>query len=174
MEFDLDRTRSILERTPGTLSTWLRDLPDAWVRQNEGPGTWSAFDIVGHLIHGERTDWIPRARIILQEGGSKVFEPFDRFAQLQFPESETLNDRLDRFSALRNESLTALDEMLLTSEQLELTGVHPELGTVTLKQLLATWAVHDLGHLAQVARVMAKGYTSEVGPWSAYLSILRR
>jgi uncharacterized damage-inducible protein DinB len=174
VEFDLDRTRSLLVRTPGTLSAWLRDLPDAWVRQNEGPGTWSAYDIVGHLIHGERTDWIPRARIVLQQGEPKVFEPFDRFGQFQYPENESLNDRLERFSALRNESLVALDAMHLSAEQLELTGVHPELGTVTLKQLLATWAVHDLGHVAQVARVMAKGYALEVGPWTAYLSILGR
>ena len=172
MEFDLTLARSILARTPGTLNGWLCDLPDSWVLPNEGPATWSAVDVVGHLVHGERTDWIPRARIILAQGASVAFEPFDRFAQLESSGEETLNDRLDQFSALRASNLAILDEMHLTPQLLALEGHHPELGTVTLRQLLSTWVVHDLGHIAQIARVMAKCYRTEVGPWTAYLPVL--
>ncbi len=173
MEFDLKSACPILARTPGTLNTWLRDLPDAWVLPDEGLGTWSAFDVVGHLVHGERTDWIPRVRIILKQGSSTTFESFDRFAQFESSDDETLNGRLDQFSALRAWNLVALDELAIVPEQLALEGRHPELGTVTLGQLLSTWVVHDLGHLAQIARVMSKCYSAEVGPWSAYLPVLR-
>lgn len=174
MNFDLDSARDILSRTPKSLNSWLRDLPDAWARQDEGPETWCAYDVVGHLIHGERTDWIPRARIILAQGASTSFEPFDRFAQFASAPDESLNDRLDLFAALRKESLDSLAAMRIESAQLALTGVHPEFGTVTLGQLLSTWVVHDLGHVAQIARAMSKGYASAVGPWGQYLPVLQR
>jgi len=173
MEFDLAASMEILGRTPATLSHLIRDLPEAWVRQNEGDGTWSVFDVVGHLIHGERTDWIPRARVILEHGTAWPFEPFDRFAQLQAGAGKTLRQLLAEFAELRAQSLAALRAMRLTPEQLALQGRHPELGLVTLAQLLSTWVAHDLDHLIQVARVMAKGYTEAVGPWRAYLRVLQ-
>ena len=172
MSFDLAETRDLLARTPGVLEAWLRDLPDDVARRSEGAETWSAFDVVGHLVHGERTDWMPRARIILDQGERRSFEPFDRFAQLATAGDETLDQRLGQFSALRARNLGALDALRLTPAQLELEGRHPELGTVTLGQLLATWAAHDLTHLAQVARVLARGYAGAVGPWRAYLPLL--
>jgi uncharacterized damage-inducible protein DinB len=174
MEFDLASSRTILARTPVTLDVLVRDLPDAWVKVSEGPGTWSVFDVVGHLIHGERTDWIPRARIILEHGDRKPFEPFDRFAQLAANQDAPLADLLDQFAALRRETLVELDDLALTPEKLALPGRHPELGAVTLGQLLSTWVVHDLNHLGQVARVLAKRYAEAVGPWTAYLGILKK
>lgn len=172
MEFDLESAQEILRRTPATLGSLLRDLPDTWARQDEGPGTWSAFDVVGHLIHGERTDWLPRARTLLEHGTRKPFEPFDRFAQLQTSRSQTLNERLDEFSALRAKSLAGLAELSLGPETWAKEGRHPELGVVTLGQLLSTWVAHDLDHVAQIARVLAKSYTQAVGPWRAYLRVL--
>lgn len=172
MNFDLESAKHILARTPGALDSLLRDLPDEWTRQNEGPNTWSPFDVVGHLIHGERTDWIPRARIILEEGPDETFEPFDRFAQFEASKGKTLNQLLDEFAALRKRNLATLDDLQLTDDRLRLRGRHPEFGVVTMRQLLSTWAVHDLGHIGQIVRAMAKGYTSEVGPWAAYLPIL--
>jgi uncharacterized damage-inducible protein DinB len=172
MEFDLESAHAILARTPSTLSSLLRDLPDAWVRQNEGPGTWSAFDVVGHLIHGERTDWMPRARIVLAHGTRRPFESFDRFAQLEASRGKTMNQLLAEFSERRGRSLVELADLRLTPEQLALQGLHPELGVVTLGQLLSTWVAHDLGHLGQIARAMAKGFTDAVGPWRAYLRVL--
>lgn len=174
MDFDLASSRAILARTPATLTTLVRGLPEPWVRENEGPATWSVFDIVGHLIHGERTDWIPRARIILEHGDARAFEPFDRFAQLASNQAVSLAELLDRFASLRAENLVALDGLALTPQKLALTGRHPELGAVTLSQLLSTWVVHDLNHLGQVARVMAKRYADAVGPWTAYLGILKK
>jgi uncharacterized damage-inducible protein DinB len=164
---------TVLERTPATLRALLADLPDAWTMQNEGPDTFSPFDVVGHLINGERTDWIPRARIILAQDG-RAFEPFDRFAHLRENQGRALGDLLDEFDRLRRESLATLDGWKLTERELSLKGRHPELGEVTLSQLLATWVVHDLGHLAQVARVMAKQYGDAVGPWAEYLPVLHR
>jgi uncharacterized damage-inducible protein DinB len=172
MRFDLDSAQRILRRTPPTLAALVRDLPDDWVRHDEGPGTWSVVDVVGHLIHGERTDWIPRARIILRHGTGRTFEPFDRFAQLQASQGRSLDDLLDEFSRLRDQNLAELAAFRLGPEQLALEGRHPELGVVTLGQLLSTWVAHDLDHLAQVARVMAKCYRDEVGPWRAYLRVL--
>jgi uncharacterized damage-inducible protein DinB len=172
MQFDLGSARAVLRRTPQTLATLLHDLPEGWVRQDEGSGTWSVFDVVGHLIHGERTDWIPRARVILRHGTSQAFEPFDRFAQLQASRGRSLNELLAEFATLRDRNLAELDGFRLGPEQLALEGRHPELGVVTLGQLLSTWVAHDLDHLAQVARVMAKCYTNEVGPWKAYLRVL--
>lgn len=173
MEFNLEQAVAILARTPATLTTLLADLTPAWINGNEGAGSWSPFDVLGHLIHGERTDWIPRARIILESGEHDAFAPFDRFAQEHESVGKELRDLLDEFSRLRRENLEALEAMHLTTADLIRTGRHPELGRVTLGQLLATWVAHDLGHLAQVARVMAKQYRGAVGPWSAYLPVLR-
>lgn len=156
------------------LDTLLRGTSASWHASNEGPHTWSAFDVVGHLIHGEETDWIPRARVILEQGTAEPFEPFDRFAQFARFKAWSLEACLDRFSDLRRENVALLRSWALTETQLGLCGVHPELGQVSLRQLLATWTVHDLGHIAQIARVMAKGYVDEVGPWQAYLPVLTR
>lgn len=172
MTFDPAPGREILARTPRVLDGWLRGLPDGWTRRNEGPGTWSPFDIVGHLVHGDRTDWIPRARHILQHGASRPFEPFDRFAQFEESCGKSFEDLLDEFAERRAESLAALDGMRLTAADMAREGRHPDFGPVTLGQLLATWVVHDLGHIAQIARVMAKREGSGVGPWRAYLPVL--
>ena len=174
MDFQLPHALAVLECTPGTLHALLGGLPDAWTTANEGPGTFSAFDNVGHLIHGERTDWIPRARIILAQGASRRFEPYDRFAQYRESEGKTLPMLLDEFATLRAANLATLRGWTLGDRELALEGEHPALGTVTLRQLLATWVGHDLGHLAQVARVMAKQYREAVGPWRAYLPIMDR
>src|SRR5207244_1848788 len=164
----------VLPRTPGTLKTMLGGLSPAWTSGNEGPDTWSPQDVIGHLIHGEETDWIPRATLILTKGESQAFEPFDRFAQGRRFAGWSLERLLDRFAELRANGLTTLRGWRLTQEQLALRGRHPELGPVTLSQLLATWVVHDLGHVAQISRVMAKQYTAAVGPWTAYLPVLTR
>ncbi len=174
MSFDLTSSIAVLERTPATFRALLSDLPDEWIAANEGPATFSPFDNLGHLIHGERTDWIPRARIILAQGANRTFEPYDRFAQVRESAGKSLAQLLDEFTALRAENLATLQEWRLTDEQLALEGQHPELGPVTLRQLLAAWVVHDLGHLAQTSRVMAKQYREAVGPWRAYLPVLDR
>jgi hypothetical protein len=171
--FDLADSIALLRRTPGTLRTLLDGLPARWTERNEGGDTWSPYTVVGHLIHGERTDWIPRARIILAQEGDRRFAPFDRFAQFRESEGMSLSELLDEFARLRGESLATLIDWRLTEAQLALTGVHPEFGEVTLRQLLATWTAHDLGHLVQVARTMARQYREETGPWRAYLSVLR-
>jgi hypothetical protein len=152
----------------------LAGLPPSWTDATEGPDTWSPYVIVGHLIHGERTDWIPRARIILAQGTQRRFTPFDRFAQFRESQGRSLVDLLDEFTRLRTANLATLDGWRLTAEQLALEGEHPELGVVSLRQLLATWVAHDLGHVAQAARVMAKQYREAVGPWRAYLPIMDR
>lgn len=174
MSLDLGQALQVLERTPAVLDRLLRGTGPSWHRADEGPETWSAFDVVGHLIHGEETDWIPRARVILEDGEERPFEPFDRFAQLTRFGGWTLDRLLDRFAELRASNLETLRRWRLTDEHLALRGRHPELGAVTLGQLLATWAVHDLNHLGQISRVMAKRYADEVGAWRAYLSILDR
>jgi hypothetical protein len=174
MEFDLANGVAVLQRTPGVLRATLGELPAAWVDANEGPETWSPFVIVGHLIHGERTDWIPRARIILDQGADRRFTPYDRFAQFRESDGKSLGVLLDEFDDLRRRNLATLREWRLTDSQLELTGEHPEFGQVTLRQLLATWVAHDLGHIAQIARVMAKQYRDAIGPWRAYLPIMDR
>ena len=173
MEFDVEHASAILERTPATLRTLLAGLSDEWVSNNEGPDTWSPIDVLGHLIHGEEADWIPRAQIILQYGESFAFEPFDRFAFQERSEGRPLSELLDTFGALRLRNLATLDEMGLNADKLELCGTHPEFGRVTLSQLIATWATHDLAHIVQIARVMAKQYDSAVGPWKEYLSVLK-
>ncbi len=173
MDHNLPHTISLLDRTPAALDALLRDLPEAWTLRNEGENTWSAFDVVGHLVHGERTDWMPRARMILQFGDTKPFEPFDRWGQERESLGKSLAQLLDEFSRLRSESLIELRAMNLRPEDLERRGRHPALGVVTLSQLLATWAAHDLTHLHQISRVMAHQYREAVGPWSAYLGVLQ-
>lgn len=174
MSFDLSEGIAVLERTPVTLRALLSGLPESWITTDEGPGTFSPFENVGHLIHGERTDWIPRARIILAQKSDRRFQPYDRFAQRRESQGKSLADLLDEFDRLRSENLATLRSWDLTGRELALEGEHPELGPVTLRQLLATWVAHDLGHLAQTARVMAKRYRQDVGPWRAYLPILDR
>jgi hypothetical protein len=172
-EFSLAEAIAVLTRTPTTLNALLRGLPNTWVHCNEGKDTWSAFDIVGHLICGERTDWMPRARIILENGEARPFDPFDRFAQSRESQNKSLEQLLDEFARLRVENLDALQALSLQPEDLARRGRHPALGVVTLSQLLATWAVHDLTHVHQLSRVMAQRYGEAVGPWRAYLGVLR-
>lgn len=171
--FSLEEAIPILTCTPRTLDAMLRGLPDPWLRCNEGADTFSPFDVVGHLIHGEKTDWIPRARRILDDGEAKAFDPFDRFAQLRDTKGRPLADLLDEFAILRRKSLDELAALKLGEKELDRRGRHPELGAVTLRQLLATWVAHDLDHVQQIARVMAKRYAPECGPWAAYLRVVR-
>lgn len=170
--FNLDEAMAVLERTPASLNALLAGLPESWIRATEGESTWSPYDVIGHLIHGERADWMPRARHIMA-GDPRPFPPFDRTAQFTESQGKSLAELLATFAHLRRESLTELAGMNLTEADLSRTGLHPALGEVTLAQLLATWVVHDLDHVGQIARTMAKAYTGAVGPWSAYLSILR-
>jgi hypothetical protein len=174
MNFDLAHSLAILERTPSVLRAMLAGLPDAWTTRNEGPDTWSAFNVVGHLIDGEETDWMGRARIILARGENRRFAPFDRLRHLTATRGKSLGELLSRFAALRERNLAELRRLKLGAAELVLTGEHPALGVVTLEQLLATWVVHDLGHIAQIARVMAKQYGAAVGPWQEYLPVLHR
>ena len=174
MDFDLEAGSEILARTPHILSVMLAGLPTAWTDATEGPDTWSPYVIIGHLIHGERTDWIPRARIILEQGPDRRFTPYDRFAQLRESEGKSLDTLCAEFAQLRMENLRTLAEWQLDDAQLSLSGEHPALGGVTLRQLLAAWVAHDLAHVAQIARVMAKQYRNAVGPFRSYLSIMDR
>ena len=174
MDFVLDAGIAILERTPGVLRAMLDGLSPVWTDATEGPDTWSPYIIVGHLIHGERTDWIPRAQIILAKGEQRRFAPFDRFAQLRESEGKSLLQLLDEFEMLRAENLATLTGWQLTETELALEGEHPALGHVTLRQLLSTWVAHDLGHIAQCARVLAKQYREAVGPWREYLPVMDR
>lgn len=174
MDFDLATALPILERTPAVLRAWLQDLPAAWLHGNVGPETFSPYDVVGHLIQGERSDWVPRMQRILQHGPAQPFEPFDRFAMWQWSRGRTLDSLLDEFAALRRENLAALRAAGLGAADLERPGTHPALGAVTLGQLLATWVVHDLNHLDQIARTLAFQLRDAVGPWRAYLSVLPR
>jgi hypothetical protein len=174
MEFDLAQGIAVLERTPQVLWAMLTGLPPAWTEADEGPETWSPYVIVGHLIHGEHTDWIARARIILEQGPERRFTPYDRFAQFHESQGKSLSQLLNEFEQLRAENLETVAGWHLTDAQLALEGEHPEFGAVTLRQLLATWVAHDLGHIAQTARVMAKQYREAVGPWRAYLPVMDR
>jgi hypothetical protein len=178
MEFGLAEATAVLTRTPAALNALLRGLPDIWVRRNEGFSnegipTWSAFDILGHLVFVERTDWMPRVRIVLEHGEARAFDPLDRFAGLPASRDKQLGELLDAFGRLRRENLAALEELNLQHEDLARRGRHPALGVVTLAELLAAWAVHDLTHLHQLSRVMANQYRDAVGPWSAYLGVLK-
>lgn len=172
-EFNLAEAAALLIRTPATLNALLRGLPDIWVRGNEGKDTWSAFDIVGHLIVGERTDWMPRLKILLEHGEARPFDPFDRFAQATQSKDESLVELLDEFARLRGDNLAALLALNLGPDDFTRRGRHPALGVVTLSQLLWTWVVHDLTHLHQLSRVLAHPYRDAVGPWSAYLGVLQ-
>jgi len=169
----LDKIVAVLEKTPTVLRALLSRLPEECTTRNEGTDTWSPCDVVAHMIHGEATDWIPRTKIILSATDDKRFEPFDRFAHLQ-EDRKPIEELLEEFRALREENLKILQQMQITESQLSLQGIHPEFGAVTLRQLLSTWVVHDLDHLSQIARVMAKQYEDDVGPWSRYLRILRK
>ena len=172
MEFELNEAREILERTPVTLSALLRGLSEEWLRTNEGDGTFSPRDVLGHLITGEEDDWIPRAERILDHGVNVPFEPFDRFAFRKVYGHQPVSELLEIFSRLRAESLKRLDSLALGPRELDLQGLHPDLGKVTLRQLLATWVAHDLAHVRQIVRVMAKAYRSEVGPWRNYMPVM--
>lgn len=174
MTFDLPHGIAVLERTPAVLRALLAGLPPAWTAANEGPDTWSPFDVVGHLIDGEEVDWMGRARTILAQGPQRRFAPFDRFRHITRNQGRQLAELLDEFAALRQRNLAELRALDLDAARLQLTGEHPEFGPVTLEQLLATWVAHDLGHLAQIARVMARQYREAVGPWQAYLPVLHR
>ena len=173
MEHNLQHTISLLTRTPSAFNALLRDMPETWTLQNEGENTWSAFDVVGHLAYAERFDWMPRVRTILQFGETQPFEPFDRWGQVRESQGKSLTQLLDEFARLRSENLDELRALNLRQEDLARRGQHPSLGVVTLSELLATWATHDLTHLHQVSRVMAHQYQQAVGPWSAYLGVLR-
>jgi hypothetical protein len=172
MEYRFNDALPVLQRTPGTLRALLLELPDAWGRATEGPGTWSPYDVVGHLIHGERADWIYRVQHILRHGDAIPFPPFDREAMFAESADRTLRELLDTFERLRADSLDRFAALGLTDADLQRPGLHPELGAVTLGQHLASWVAHDLGHIAQVVRAMAHQYSDAVGPWRAYLSIL--
>ncbi len=173
MEFRLREALPILERTPEVVSQLVKNLPDSWIFQNEGGESWNIFDVIGHYIHGEKTDWIPRMKIILGEG-DKHFVPFDRFAQFKESEGKLLNELLDEFATLRKQNIQELRSFILDEVTLDRKGIHPQFGEVSLRELLSSWVVHDLTHINQIARVMAKHYEEEVGPWKAYMGILNR
>ncbi len=170
MEFVIEHAKVLLSKTPTILDTWLRDLPQEWLVNNEGQDTWSPYDVVGHLIHGELNDWIVRTKIILDRHEGQ-FKPFDRLAQFENSQGKTIGDLLDEFGNLRVDNLKTLDKLEITEEELKLVGIHPEFGRVTLKQLLSTWVAHDLGHILQISRTMVKNYRTEIGPWTKYLSV---
>ena len=174
MNFDLADGVAVLERTPATLRAMLDGLAPGWTDATEGPDTWSPYVILGHLVHAETDDWIPRAKIILAQGPQRRFTPYDRFAQFEESKGKSLGDLLDEFGTLRGQNVATLAGWNLGERQLALEGEHPAFGLVTLRQLLATWVVHDLGHIAQIARVMAKQYKSAIGPWRAYLPVVDR
>jgi hypothetical protein len=172
MQFSLNKSLEILRNTPIVLEAMLAGLSDEWINNNEGPDTWSPYDILGHLIHGEKTDWIPRVEIILSDSSEKTFEPFDRFAQFKTSNGKTIKQLLDEFKELRKQNVQKLLSKEITEDNLDQQGIHPAFKLVTLRQLLSTWVVHDLNHIAQIARVMAKQYKIEVGPWKEYLKIV--
>jgi hypothetical protein len=174
MKFNIQQAMPILERTPGIVSMLLKGLDLQWTNSNEGEGTWSPFDIVGHYIHGEKTDWIPRLNIIIGEQNDKRFEPFDRFAQFENSKGKSLDELLEEFANLRKQNLEKLRSVTLDKSTLAKKGIHPAFGEVTLEQLLSSWVVHDLGHINQITRVMAKQYKQAVGPWVAYMGVLNK
>lgn len=170
--FVLADAEAQLAATPALLSAWLRPLPPSWLESNEGGETWSVFDVVGHLVHGERTDWVPRLRRIMEHGEDKPFEPFDRFAQFEASRGKSVAQLLDEFSQARTASLDSLREYQLSERDLDRRGKHPELGSVTVRELVATWVAHDLDHVVQIARVLAYRFSNTVGPWRAYLRVV--
>ncbi len=172
MNFDLNKSIEILERTPLVIEALLSNVSDEWTMHNEGGESWSAYDVVGHLIHGEKTDWVQRLEIILSDEGTKKFQPFDRFAQFTESKGKNLQQLIQEFKTVRTENLSVLKSKQLQVVDFDKTGIHPVFGEVSLRNLLSTWAVHDLSHLAQINRVMAKQYSSEVGPWKEFLPIL--
>lgn len=172
MDFDLSTGLAVLERTPSTLRAMLDGLPADWTDATEGPETWSPYVVIGHLVHCERADWVPRARIILAQGPDRRFTPLDRFAQFHESQGKSLSDLLDEFAELRTQNLVTVRGWQLDDSRLALEGIHPEFGAVTLRQLLATWVAHDLGHMVQISRVMARQYRDAVGPWAKYLSVM--
>lgn len=174
MNFNLNEALEILDRTPRALEIFLSGLSEGWLACNEGADTWNAKEVVGHLIEAEISDWMPRLHIILKEGENRPFPPFDRFAHLQKNPDQSIDERLLEFQVLRKQNLEKVRQIVDSNEQLELTGLHPEFGAVKLRELLATWAVHDLTHIVQIARVMAERYRADVGPWAAYLGILKK
>lgn len=173
MKYQVEKACEILSVTPEVLRAILESLSDEWTLKANDTNSWSAFDIIGHLIHGEKTDWIPRAKIILEQGENITFEPFDRTAQFKFSRGETLGQLLERFETLRRQNIKILKQMNITEDQLKLKGIHPELGEVNLEQLLATWVVHDLNHIRQISVGLAAKYADNVGVWREYLSILK-
>lgn len=172
MDFDLSTGLAVLERTPSTLRAMLDGLPADWTDATEGPETWSPYVVIGHLVHCERADWVPRARIILAQGPDRRFTPLDRFAQFRESQGKSLSDLLNEFAELRTQNLVTVRGWQLDDSRLALEGSHPEFGAVTLRQLLATWVAHDLGHMVQISRVMARQYRDAVGPWAKYLSVM--
>ena len=172
MKYDLNKSIAFLERTPAVLNTLLSGLDGDWVMNNEGPETFSPYDVIGHLIHGEKTDWATRAKMILEYENTKSFVPWNRFAQFEESKGKSLQQLLDEFAAIRKENMAWFKELQLTETDLDKKGMHPKLGEVTLRNLLATWVVHDLTHIAQVTRVMAKQYKEEMGPWPEFFRIL--
>ena len=172
MKYSLEKSCQILDRTPSVLKALLSNLDDGWVMNNEGPETFSPYDVIGHLIHGEKTDWTPRTKMILEFGNTKTFVPWDRFAQYEESKGKTLSQLLDEFDTIRKENMQWLRSLNLTEPDLDKKGMHPKLGEVTLRNLLATWVVHDLTHIAQITRVMAKQYKEEMGPWPEFFRIL--
>lgn len=173
MQYDIKLATQVLSRTPGVLRAMLAGLSDEWTHTNYGNDTFSPYDVIGHLITGERTDWLARTRMILEHGTSRPFEPYDRYAQFERSAGTSLEQLLDEFQSLREANLAALDELGLTQQQLALKGTHPKLGQVTLENLLATWVAHDLNHIAQIAKCMATQYADAVGPWCEYLGVLK-
>ncbi|TWT01445.1 DinB family protein [Planomicrobium sp. CPCC 101079] len=174
MNFKLEEAIEILERTPASLEALLSGLSPGWLRSNEGQGTWNPSQVIGHLIEGEKNDWVPRLEMILQEGETNPFPPFDRFAHLNENPEKPVEEKLSEFKKLRQESIDKLKHLVSSESQFELTGLHPEFGPVKLRELLSTWVVHDLTHSSQIARAMAERYREDVGPWKAYLGILNR
>jgi len=173
MQFNLKEALPILERTPAVVAAMVKDLPESWIYQNEGGDSWNIFDVIGHYIHGEKTDWIPRMKIILGEG-DKHFFPFDRFAQFKDSKGKSLNQLLDEFATLRKQNIDELRSIMPNEEMLDLKGIHPQFGEISLREMLSSWVVHDLTHINQIARVMARQYEEAVGPWKAYMGILNR
>ena len=173
MIFDIGKAIEILQRTPLTIECILKGISEEWLKNNEGENTWSPYEIVGHLIHGEKTDWIPRAKMMLSSSENKTFESFDRFAQMNDAQDQTIEELLNEFKKMRYDNLKVLESLDIDETKLMKKGIHPELGDVNLRQLLSTWVVHDLGHISQISRVMAKQYKEEVGVWNEYLGILK-